>query len=180
MKRLSILSFCGLFLLMCPAGASDEPLLKNGDFSLGGDRPDQWRIRTNEPDTPAGEMVLDSDVYHAESPSVRLTNLSSDEYTFVSQIIKVEPDTPYVLQGWVKGKMEELAGDDAGGIRLAVADGINGNIFALSKRDAVTEDWQLIKVRFNSGENESIRIFLYIHHAIGVAWFDDVEIVKEE
>lgn len=77
---------------------------------------------------PAGEVALDLEVYYTEFPSLRLSNGYSDEYTFVSQTIEVEPYTQYVLQSWVKGKVEELAGENAGGIRLAVADGIGGNI----------------------------------------------------
>lgn len=160
--------------------AGEEPLLKNGDFALDGERPVEWLVRGAEPGNPVGHAELDFEVHHTESPSLRLSNASPDEYTFVSQVVAVEPGTPYILQGWVKGRIEELGGDQAGGIRMAVADGTEGNIFAVSKRDDVSEEWKPIKVPFNSGENESIRVFLYLHHATGVAWFDDVEVVKED
>lgn len=181
MRFLRILSLCGLLLPLFSALASDQSLLKNGAFTFGGDRPEDWQVRsytTMKEAGEAGEVTLDPESYHTESPSLKLANAASTEYTFVTQTLMVDPHTSYVLRGWIKEKIEELAGGGMG-VRMAVGDGANGDIFAASKPGAASEDWERIEVPFNSGDNDSVRVFLYIHHAVGSAWFDDVEVLAE-
>ena len=176
-----VLAFCCLLLLSFSASASDQSVLKNGTFSSGGQRPEDWQTRsvatTGDAGT-VGEVTLDAETYHTESPSAKLENKSSTEYTFVSQIINVEPHTPYLLKGWVKEKVEELGGEGRG-VRMAVANAADGNIFAVSKSGSGSGDWEHVEVPFNSGDNDSVRIFLYLHQATGTAWFDDIEVVAE-
>ena len=147
-----------------PANLIPNPSFEEVDASMV---PKNWRVRhyngvaSHALDQPGhrGEQCL-----RIESSSGSDTSLHID--------VAVDPLTTYTLSGWIKTK------DIKGAVGALL--NIHGTPF---KTPAVTgtSDWKRVELTFNTGQLSKISInclFGGWGHSTGVAWFDDIELLR--
>ncbi len=130
---------------------------------------------------PANAVVT-SEYAHAGEKSVRLTATESaaDDLCY-SVNVNVEPNSWYLLSGWIKTNSVVIAGQtNAVGATLALAPSTIGG--PTTESIVGTNDWQYRTLLFNSAEKPSIvvsaRLGFVGSTVSGTAYFDDLCLVR--
>jgi HYR domain-containing protein len=174
-----------LLLISFSAGAESEPntmpancplnLLNNPGFELPVETPNATPLNwTTSQWSPVSNFSRDHDVSHSGSSSIRIITSSMNDAWF-SQNVNVEPNTPYLLTGWIKTQ-----GVDYGaGANFCLAgtwthtEGVFG-----------TRDWTFVRLLFNSGSATQINIGARLGYwgslSAGTAWFDDLRLTPRQ
>ena len=169
-----------LLLISFSAGATSEPntmpgncplnLLNNPGFELPVDTPDAAPLNwTTSQVYPVSNFARDHDVSHSSSSSIRIITSTMNDAWF-SQNVNVEPNTTYLLTGWIKTQ--------------SVAYGVGANLCAGTSTHTEgvfgTRDWTFVRLWFNSGSDTQISIGARLGYwgniSAGTAWFDDLRL----
>ncbi len=140
------------------------------------------RPRTNsgEPD-PRGMISLDSTNFVSAPQSLRITHDDSRQFTWIQQLVNVEPETTYILRAMVKA--ENLETSQGGyGPRIYVSRNKPSPYeqIAAVPADHFKAEWKEVTLRFNSTNCTQIAVGLYIHKASGSVWFDDLQLTRAD
>ncbi len=151
-------------------------LLRNAGFEALNDQgwATDWQIWPHTlPE--AGAVSIDAGVAHAGGHSLRITHRRATSYSRAQQTIPVEPNTEYLVTGWVKAENVEL-GEGSQGARLYI-EKAGGD--TASKRQSGTFGWKQIRVGpLNTKSATKMTIMGYLHRATGTVWYDDLTVVK--
>lgn len=121
-----------------------------------------------------GAVAIDTEVKREGKASVRIENLKGGDDSFLRQTVTVKPKTRYRLTGYIMTKGVEVKGT---GATLSLAGGFE-------KTESITGDqrWKKVTLEFVTGPLDTIEIGPRLGHnssmAIGVAWFDELELVE--
>ena len=145
-------------------------LIKNPSFKLGNILPDYWY-----PDwwDSSAEYLWDDNESHHDDKSIKIIATSPNDVRWI-QRVSVQPNTEYILSGWIKTSDVAHTSDsiDAG-----------ANLCVYGTWDRTTglfgnNDWTFVSMTFNSGENTSIvigaRLGFWSGTTTGSAWFDEI------
>ena len=154
-----------------PSEICKSDLVTNGGFELPVDVP------TAEPlnwDTgqwmPYSQFSRDYDNAHSGGSSLRIKSPTAND-AWLWQPVAVEPETPYVLTGWIKTEN--------------VSAGVGANLSIVgtwthTEGFTGTNDWTRVSLWFNSGANTQITIGARLGYwsslCSGTAWFDDLRL----
>jgi hypothetical protein len=118
-------------------------------------------------------VALDAGEKYAGSRSARITQKEEATYSSVRQEIKVERNSVYKVSCF--GKTEGIRKAAGGlGARLFVG----GKASTLGSKEITWEQWRETSFTFESGENDKVSVIVYLHQAIGKAWFDEVSVER--
>ena len=157
-------------LTICPAD-----LLQNGSFELPvetlGAAPLNW---STDYWLPTSHLSRDDGSAHSGASSVRITAVTNNDARFLQEVA-VEPDTQYMLTGWIK--TENVSSGAGANLSLfgtwTHTDGLFG-----------TNDWTRVSLWFNSGSSTRITIGARLGYwggpSTGTAWFDDLRLTPIE
>ena len=143
-------------------------LFPNPSFEEGqGDQPAAWRVRTYS--GRASHAWAEGGRTGKRSLRIE-SQQGADSSWYVD--VKVEPDTEYRLSAWIKA--ENVTGAMGGLLN------VHGSEY---RTPAVTgtSDWRKVEITFNSGPQSVVSInclFGGWGRSRGVAWYDDLELVK--
>lgn len=146
-------------------------LLTNGSFELPTQTsvtdPLNWSISQW---ISSSQLIRDDANAHSGGSSIRITSATANDAWFSQEVI-VEPDTPYMLTGWIK---TENVSSGAGANLSLVGTWIH------SAGRFGTTDWTRVSLSFNSGPSNRITIGARLGYWAGVstgtAWFDDLRL----
>ena len=142
----------------------------DGDLPAGwGKEEYTWPLEETNPNTYSHQIVDNGRTGRALQISSP-TGADVGIYTTVA----VEPNTDYVLSGWIK--TEDI--DNVGGGYGAVIDILG---FGRTRTIRGTSDWTWVERRFNTGNKSEIRIQCHLGRwgqYKGTAWFDDLRLVR--
>jgi hypothetical protein len=186
-RVISILfSICSLILLVPPVenhgiansqvAATAANLLVNGGLEDGYYFPDGsptgW---THEAYNPQAVFTWDNTQAHTGSHSVKITGPVPSDASWI-QTVNVQPDTLYVLSGWIK--TENVAHTDQ-----LVDAGANLCLYGTWTRTPGlfgTNNWTYVSMLVNSGSATQLTVGARLGYWAGVAggtvWFDDLEL----
>jgi putative membrane-bound dehydrogenase-like protein len=115
-----------------------------------------------------------ADIGHTGKHSVMIHSGNGVDAGWLTDL-KCEPNTDYILSGWIKTEGVAKVGNAAGAL-------LNLHIHQLRTNALVgTHDWTKVELKFNSGSEDHIIInclFGGWGRATGTAWYDDIELVK--
>ena len=170
-----------LLLISFSAGAESEPntmpascplnLLNNSGFELPAENPDAAALDwTTSQWSPVSNFSRDHDVSHSGSSSIRIITPTMNDAWF-SQNVNVEPNTAYLLTGWIK--TQNVASGAGANLCLAGTWTHTEGVFG-------TRDWTFVRLWFNSGSDTRIsigaRLGYWASLSAGTAWFDDLRL----
>ena len=141
--------------------------LRNGNFADG---LDGW-----SPNRP--ELVsCDAKTAVSKPGALRLAG-----ECMVSQPLDLEPHAVYEVAGYIKG--EGIAGDANAGARIILEGNQKWKRIvpnAEGRPETGTFDWKFFRATFTPSDLDSSRIILSADlHGTGIAWFDDLQVVKK-
>lgn len=156
--------------------ASVSPnLLKNSGFEeVDGAKPKDWAVRTY---SGKAEHSVDSAVAHSGKNSLRISSDSGSDTSWFTEL-PMEPNSSYLLTGWIKTD------------KIATSGGAKGAMLELHKLNGTqpfsaplkgTQDWTQVSLTFNSGPQRELTVNLLFGGwgpSTGTAWWDDVSLVK--
>ena len=164
------------------AGAESEPnplpancpvnLLNNPGFELPMENPGAYPLNwaTNQWSPSGVTFSRDHDVSRSGSSSIRITASTVNDAWF-SQNVTIEPNTPYLLTGWIK--TQNVA--SGAGANLCLA-----GTWTHTQGVSATKDWTFVRLFFNSGSDTQInigaRLGYWSNVSTGTAWFDDLRL----
>lgn len=142
------------------------------------------------PAKPKGgvEITIDTTNSHSGGQSVRIYNPTEKYYTRVDQAhIPCKPHTNYIVRGYAKVK--DINSTIKGGARIFVGPGkmqypivqFGPQFLQWEKKLPYPLNFEWTKFEstvFNSGINKELGLTLYLRHASGTVWFDDIEILE--
>ncbi len=147
----------------------DINLLKNSDFEIitGEGLPQDW---ATEAYVLSPGVTLFEVGEGKEGKGVTLTNRGGNDARF-AQVVQVQPDTIYCLEGDIKADASE-----GRGANLSVA-----GVYAFSESVYTSDGWQHIKTYGMTGENQReitvyARLGGYSGESLGTASFDNVKL----
>jgi hypothetical protein len=120
-----------------------------------------------------GTVTADTAEKRDGKTSIRIENAAGDD-SFLKQSVAVKPKTRYRLSGYIKTKDVVVKGT---GATLSLEGGYE-------KTESITgkQNWKKVTVEFDSGALDSVRVGPRLGHhsnmAMGIAWFDDLELVE--
>jgi hypothetical protein len=172
------------FFWLCTAALASEPgehpdLILNGGFEEGDLAPIGWR--TDAYLFAGVAFAWDSSQSYQGSRSIKISAPTANDARWL-QTVAVEPDTNYLLSGWVRtvGVTDTLELVNAGA-NLGIFD-LFGSSGAFEHSAGVfgTKDWTYVSMVFNSGSRTQVqigaRLGFYAGTATGTAWFDDLRL----
>lgn len=177
----------GMFFGLLLHAANEENLLTNPGFdSKEADQTEitGWKQRSwtnsGEPD-PRGVISLDSTNFVSAPQSLRITHDDSRQYTWIQQLVDVEPETTYILRAMVKAENIETS-QGGYGPRIYVARNKPPPYEHIAGVPAsqFKPEWREVTLRFNSTNCTQIAVGLYIHKASGSVWFDDLQLIRAD
>ena len=141
-----------------------------GEYSPTG-TPDEW---ASEAWDPSAEFFWADSTAYEGGLSVGITALAPNDASWI-QTVDLEPDTNYLLSGWIKTQdVAHTGGVDAGA---------HLNLYGTwTRSEGVfgTSDWTYISMAFNSGESGQVtvaaRLGFWSGATTGTAWFDDLQV----
>ena len=172
----TVVIFAVLVSLATPASAQRVNLLLNGSVEDGSftTGPFGWTRQTFE---SSASLTWDSDVAHDAVHSIKISADRPNDAAWI-QTIALEPDTNYLLSGWVKTENVARTGQ-------AVDAGANLCLYGTWSRTAAvlgTTDWTQVRMSFNSGATGSVtigaRLGFWSGVTTGIAWFDDLRVTE--
>jgi hypothetical protein len=120
-----------------------------------------------------GAIAVDTTEKRDGKSSVRIENPAGDD-SFLTQTITVKPKTRYRLIGYIKTKDVVVKGT---GATLSLMGGFEHTPSMTGK-----QSWKKVSFDFDSGALTTIKVGPRLGHhssmAMGVAWFDDLEVVE--
>ena len=148
-------------------------LLANGSLERGvyspTNNPTAWERRRAESGT-GSVFTWEDAVAHSGSKSAKITSPTPSYGAWV-QTLTVQPETVYILSGWIK--TENLIG-----VGALSTSGANLSIPEASTRSQArfgTTGWTYVGFRFNSGQNSQVTVAAQAGDpsgfVIGAAWF---------
>jgi hypothetical protein len=161
---------------------SDQPtvffnseLVRNSSFESGNALPDNWVIDAWQ---SGSYFEWDGSNSHGGRKSIRIESSIHNDARWI-QTITVQPNTDYILSGWIKTEnVKHVDGPTESGANLGLfgtwlyTNGIYG-----------THDWTYVSMEFNSGENSYItvacRLGYWAGTVTGTMWCDDIELRRE-
>lgn len=145
----------------------DQPgdnLIVNGGMEEEG----SWKLDAWQKDAV---MSWDDEVSRSGKRSLRLDCPAPND-AHIDQVIKLKPNTPYILTAWIKTKD---IGNGTSGASLCLFPGNASRILR------GTNDWQKIVFPIYSGDTGEVTVGLRIgwfsEPTAGTAWIDDVELI---
>ena len=153
-------------------GGSDEAnVLTNSSFESGS--LDGWGSNTW---SGQGDYSQGSEAYSGDA-SAQLSSDNGVDGSLQQTDVPVEPNTDYVLSGWIN--TENVQGDGHGAllnVQQLAADDVN----VMAGPVTGTSDWTQVEWTFNSGENDVLTVNCSLGgwgKSTGTAWFDDLSLV---
>jgi len=155
----------------------DNNLLINGGFEIGRITPCFWNRDLFRSEN--ANLVWDSAIKHSGNYSVKIVLTTANDCRWIQQV-NLQPDTMYILSGWVK--TENVAHSPQ------LSDiGANLSLFGSGYSSAFvsngllgTNDWKYIELKFRTGSvtqlNIAARLGYFSGITSGTAWFDDLEL----
>jgi hypothetical protein len=144
-------------------------VLTNGRFEEGGDQPDGWAPTVFE---VGAVHAWDDTAAHDGIRSVRITAPAPNDAAWL-QTVAVQPDSWYILSGWIK---TESVTDPGAGANLSVYD-----TWTHTEGVVGTRDWTRVSLLFRTGASPRLTIAARLGYwgstAAGTAWFDDIRLV---
>lgn len=169
-----VLLFCLLLNIFTVTGYSQSNnLILNPGFEEGtGSTITNWQITNGEPGA----------VTRAEGNrgmyGVRITHTDDNSYSYVVQVIDVEPNTQYNARVWMRGQDIRMQTGTSLGARLFIGNYPAGTTLKATTSVSGTFDWTIFTTGvFNSGNNTKLNIILYLYKSEGTVWFDDLELL---
>lgn len=162
------------------AVSEDSNLISNGSFERGSTlgRGFDWKIGG----APGVQCDLDTSIAYAGRQSLRIAfGKTHPEFSNVSQIIHVRPDSIYSLEAYIRTN----GLDGSHGMNLEVIDPLKG-LLTRTETIAGTRDWTKVGVTFRTRER-SQTVTLRVHRepipqslqlSAGTAWIDNVSMTK--
>ena len=146
-------------------------LVKNGSFEIPIEEPDSDPLDWSTFDFQHNSQLSRDDVSaHSGVSSVRISS-STATYAWYEQVVTVEPNTQYMLTGWVK--TENVS--SGGGANLSLLSG-----WLHSEGLYGTNDWTRVNLQFNSGPTTQLTIGAQLGYfgnmSTGTVWFDDLRL----
>ncbi len=176
-----------MFFGLLPHAFGAENRLANPAFDIKEADPAEitdWtqRPRANSGESdPRGVISLDSTNFVSAPQSLRITHDDSRQYTWIQQLVDVEPETTYILHAMVKA--ENLETSQGGyGPRIYVSRNKPSPYeqIAAVPANQFKAEWKEVTLRFNSTNCTQIAVGLYIHKASGSVWFDDLQLIRAD
>ncbi len=172
-----------LLLGCCRVICAGQNTVANGDFALTGKDtiPASWALQSWGP--PTGQISVGPAGFSGKS-SLRITNSTEEQQTFLVQNIKLEPNTEYRISYFIKGDEIKGSKDFCGGAVYILDQG--NSLFSMGTglyRHAVgTFDWQLVEHVFNTKnlQAKSAALVLSLRQATGSVRFANVQVEKIE
>lgn len=158
--------------LTAPVSPAWWNMLQNSSFETGTTNPANWNKQSFQPGA-IFEWVTNQSVDGGKS--VKITLNAANDARWI-QSVPVQPNTDYVLSGWIKTLNVAHTGQsyDAGA-NLSVLE-----VHAPTPALFGTNDWTYVKVVFNSGSNNSLFIYARLGYfsgtTTGTAWFDNIQL----
>ena len=120
-----------------------------------------------------GTITIETTEKRDGASSIRIENPAGDD-SFLKQTIAVKPKTRYRLTGYIKTKDVLVKGT---GATLSLEGGFEHTESITGK-----QSWKKVSFEFDSGALASVKVGPRLGHhssmAMGVAWFDDLELVE--
>jgi hypothetical protein len=164
-----------IIALVVPAGgASSSNLLINSSFETGTlDWPDSW---SRNAWGSLEDLSWDDSRAHEGDQCAKISAAAPND-AFWSQNVSVEPNTNYLVSGWIKtksvGHTQELVDTGACLCVYGTWDQRSAGLFG-------TNDWTYASFVFNSGQNAEVTIAARLGYwagtTTGTAWFDDIQL----
>ena len=146
----------------CPAGP-----IENGGFELPLGGPGGFPLHWSSTQWWATtQLSRDFQIAHSGASSIKIIAPVAN-YESWFQGVSVEPQTVYVLTGWIK--TENVS--EGQGASLSIL-----NMPAQTQGLAGTNNWTRVSLSFNSGSNESVVVRAQLGASTGTAWFDDLRL----
>lgn len=162
-----------------PIYASSLNLVSNSSMEEGvylpTNSPNNWR--SDQWDSTLGTVFSwDDRVAHSGSKSVKINSPVANDARWL-QDISVQPNTNYILSGWIKTENVEHSGQPVdAGANLTLF-----NTWTHSEGVYGTTNWQFVQLSFNSGDNLNVtiggRLGYWGGTTVGTAWFDDIQLL---
>ena len=145
-------------------------LIRNGSFEDSAEHqiwtPESWRQNTK------AASIKEGIAYTGKRSAFLATEIVDD--VRLCQDVVVQPDTDYLLCGWVKTEGIQLKQEGKLGANLCLL----GSSVEHSQSVTGDRDWTRLTLKFNSGPRISVRVCLRLGYesstCIGKAWFDDL------
>ena len=158
----------GAVITMPPPTCSN--LVQNGGFEIAGQMPDDYALDWDAEGEPEAHLSRDEQYAHSGTSSVRIYSSIAGDAWF-EQELTVEPETQYMLTGWIK--TENV--DSGTGATLSLI-----GTWSQSAGRFGTTDWTRVVLGFNSGTMTKIKIGARLgeswYRSKGTAWFDDIRL----
>ena len=147
-----------------------ENMIKNPDFEEWKDTtPIGWEIYCNEPNS-----VSRSEESYNGNFAVKISHEKDTSYSWIRQVIEVEPNTFY--EGYISVRSEDVKlsiGEGVNAGRILIADYPVANAISQSAIVEGSSEWGRRYIRFNSGNRTKIYFYIYLHKASGTMWVND-------
>ncbi|HEU4509026.1 MAG TPA: hypothetical protein VFR78_12345, partial [Pyrinomonadaceae bacterium] len=151
------------------APATCSALVQNGSFEVesGGNSAYNWSV----PFIPGVEFSRDENHAHSGTSSGKISSATETDAYF-TQEVRVQPDTQYLLTGWIKTE------NVASGVGAYFS--LYGTVIHSELRFGTT-DWTRVALSFNSGPRTWVTIAAALGYSLtpskGTVWFDDVRLL---
>ena len=161
---------------------SSTNLIQNGSFENGQfapeNAPDGWMQNTFNPGA-IFSWSNESSFVGQRSVKISLPFLNDSRWL---QTVAVEPQTNYLLSGWIKTENVENSPQAVNaGANLSIM-GSDDHIWTRTPALLGTNDWTYVELLFNSQDNSELdiaaRVGFYSGMTTGSAWFDQIELYK--
>lgn len=173
-----VLFTMGLLSWLYPARAAAANELQNGSFEEGvfavTSSPDGWSHSAWQ---PSAEFIWDDSVVLLHQKSVRITHDVDNDSAWV-QTIQLEPETHYLLSGWIRTQ-------DVSHTSSGADPGANLSLWGTWIRSTGvygTSDWTYVSMVIASGLTGEVTIGARIGSwggaTTGSAWFDDIQVTR--
>ena len=150
-----------------------NPSFENGPYDPA-NNPEGW---TTDAWGDSSTFTWDDSERVLGGKSVKIASMSPDDARWI-QTVAVEPNTYYVLSGWIRTDNVAVSPPDQ------LADiGANLSIYGTWEHSVDlrgTNDWTYVSFEFDSGDNSEVTIACRLGYwsstATGTAWFDDISL----